>query len=101
MAEASDRFTDFGFVLIPADATPAEIEKLRFPVVPAPKSLEKDIGDVDTTGPPPNLRWSTEGSPKNCAVCCLARHPLCVMYGNWRVHPDQVCDGWQKDPSTL
>ena len=33
------RFTDSGFVKIPTDATPAEVEKLRFPIVPPPAEM--------------------------------------------------------------
>jgi SPP1 gp7 family putative phage head morphogenesis protein len=75
------------------------VEQVRHAVRQAYGAVLKDIGDVETTGPPPHLR-NAEGKPR-CASCCLARHPLCVKYGNWRVRPDQVCDGWTQDPSVL
>lgn len=55
-------------------------------------------GDVRTFrfsgGPPPNLRRATD-SLHSCATCCLFAHPVCVMFGDTPVEPDQTCDGWE------
>ena len=48
----------------------------------------------EPNGEPPNLRDSTDSLHK-CDTCCLFAHPVCVMYSDWKVRPDQMCDGWE------
>lgn len=49
---------------------------------------------------PPNLRMAErrKGKFPHCATCKMFDSGTCWGYGNWPVKPNEVCDGFARDP---